>query len=136
MRAYSQDLRDRVINLFNSGKRGSEIAKTLKLCIDTVYEWIRRYKRTGDYSSKQTTWPGRARRFDNKKAILEFISKNPDADGITIRDAVAPELPMSTFYDTMHRMNITYKKSQNTKRDESQIEKSFLQHLKQLILII
>jgi len=48
---------------------------------------------------------------------LKFIENNPDSDGIAIRDAVAPELPMTTFYDTLKRMNITYKKkSQSIKR--------------------
>jgi hypothetical protein len=42
--------------------------------------------------------------------ILEFLTNNPDSQGIDIRDSVAPDIPMSTFYDTLHRMNITYKK--------------------------
>ena len=29
----------------------------------------------------------------NKKATLDYIDKNPDTDGIEIRNALAPELP-------------------------------------------
>ena len=46
----------------------------------------------------------------SEKDILKFIEENPDANGIDIRDSVAPELPMSTFYDTLSRLQITYKK--------------------------
>ena len=76
----------------------------------TICEWVRRYKRTGDYSSKQHLVKGRQAKFTDKQAILDYIAKNPDADGIEIRNALAPELPMSTFYDTLHRLEITYKK--------------------------
>ncbi len=59
--------------------------------------------------------------------MLNFIKDNPDADGIAIRDAVAPTLPMSTFYDTLHRMEITFKKKRlNTKNAESLSVKSLL----------
>ena len=61
----------------------------------------------------------------SKSAILAYLEKHPDADGIQIRDGVAPELPMSTFYDTLHRMNITYKKkSQDIKEEMKMKEKS------------
>ena len=45
-----------------------------------------------------------------KKRVLEFLAQNPDSQGLDIRDALAPEIPMSTFYDTLRRMRITYKK--------------------------
>ena len=117
MKAYSQDLRDRVIKAYNEDKmKVSTISNVFKICTDTVYDWVNRFKNTGDYSSKQGVDCGRAFRFTDKNAILDFLEKNPDADGIAIRDAVAPELPMSTFYDTLARLEITYKKkSQNTK---------------------
>lgn len=111
MKAYSQDLRDRTIDLFENEKysRG-KISKLLKIGYNTISEWIRRYKRTGDYSSKQHLVEGRKAQFTDKQIILDYINKNPDADGVEIRDAIAPELPMSTFYDTLRRLKITYKK--------------------------
>lgn len=117
MKAYSQDLRDRVISAYTEGnQKPAKIAETFKVCVDTVYNWLSRFKKTGDYSSKQGIGCGRSCRFTDKVAILEFIKHNPDADGIAIRDAVAPMLPMSTFYDTLKRMEITFKKKNlNTK---------------------
>jgi hypothetical protein len=35
------------------------------------------------------------------------LAQNPDSQGLDIRDALAPEIPMSTFYDTLRRMRIT-----------------------------
>lgn len=117
MRAYSQDLRDRVINAYKEDKTSLEnIIDTFKICMDTAKDWIKRFETTGDYSSKQANGTGRKRRFVDKEAVLNFIKHNPDADGIAIRDGVAPKLPMSTFYDTLKRMDITFKKkSRNIK---------------------
>lgn len=118
MKAYSQDLRDRVISAYKAKMNLDNIIATFKICMDTAKDWIKRFETTGDYSSKQAG-NGRRHRFTDKEAILKFIESNPDADGIAIRDAVAPELPMTTFYDTLRRMNITYKKkSQSIKREK------------------
>ena len=102
MKAYSQDLRDRAIYLYeNRNYSKGKISKLLKIGCQTLSDWIKRYKETGDYSSKQHLVKGRKARFTDKKIILDYIKNNPDSDGIQIRDAIAPELPMSTFYDTL-----------------------------------
>ena len=120
MKAYSQDLRDRVIDLYKTGDRSSKAISTLlKISYQTIRNWIKRYETTGDYSSRQHKVAGRQARFEDKSAILAYLEEHPDADGIQIRDEVAPYLPMSTFYDTLHRMNITYKKkSQDINSDQ------------------
>ena len=111
MKAYSQDLRDRAIDLYeNENYSRSKISKLLKIGYQTICEWVRRYKKTGDYSSKQHLVEGRKAQFTNKEVIIDYINTNPDANGVEIRDAVAPKLPMSTFYDTLRRLKITYKK--------------------------
>lgn len=111
MKAYSQDLRDKVINAHKSGITvKNKLAKLFGICRDTVRDWINRYETTGDYSSKQGVGCGREQRFTDKQKILNYLTSNPDANGIEIRDALAPELPMSTFYDTMSRFGTTYKK--------------------------
>ena len=128
MKAYSQDLRDRIIKAYSEDNlKPAKIAEIFRICPDTVYDWISRFKKTGSYSSQQGVGCGRRYRFTDKEAVLNFIKNNPDADGIAIRDAVAPTLPMSTFYDTLHRMEITFKKkSQNTKNAGSLSVRSLL----------
>lgn len=110
MKAYSQDLRDRVIRAYEKSVPIAEIITLFNICRATVDDWIQRFIDTGDYSSRQGKSGQPPYKFNDKQAILNFISENPDADGIMIRDAVAPNLAMSTFYDTLARMEITYKK--------------------------
>jgi transposase len=117
MRAYSQDLRDRVIDLHKTSKyRIKAISTLLGIERHTISSWIRRYQKDGDYSSKQHLQNGRKAKFTDKKKIVEFLTANPDSQGIDIRDALAPGLAMSTFYDTLQRMKITYKKRAKVQR--------------------
>lgn len=111
MKAYSQDLRDRVIALYRTNQYTKlALTKIFKLSYQTVLNWIKRFEELNDYSSKQHIQTGRRAIFTDKQSVLEFLVANPDSQGIDIRDAVAPGMPMSTFYDTLRRMKITYKK--------------------------
>jgi transposase len=54
MRAYSQDLRDRVISHYNRGQyQIKDLAKMFDMTRQTIGSWIKRYKKTGNYSSRQ-----------------------------------------------------------------------------------
>ena len=111
MKAYSQDLRDRVISAYKTGKyKITELSELFSICRQTISTWVASYNHNGDYSSKQHIQTGRKPRFTNKEKVLEFLSNNPDSDGHDIRDRVMLGLPMSTVYDTLKRMKITYKK--------------------------
>ena len=111
MKAYSQDLRDRVIDLYKKYKYSrAAIGELLKLNRNTVAQWIKRYQESGDYSSKQHCQKGRQIRFNDKEKVLAYLAEYPDAEGIDIRNNVAPDLPMSTFYDALNRIGVTFKK--------------------------
>ena len=110
MKAYDQDLRDKVIYLFDSGMKRKQIAKLLSIHYETIKSWIRRYLATGDYSSRQHLNKGVPRKFDDKKAVLSYLQSNPNALAAEMRDALAPGLALNTFRDALSRMKITYKK--------------------------
>jgi transposase len=117
MRSYSQDLRDKLISSYNKHGYGNAVlAAQFGISEPTAREWVRRYKATGDYSSRQGVGCGRKRIFDDRDAVLDYLGSNPDANAIEIRDHVAPGLHMNTFYDSLTRMNITYKKRAQVQR--------------------
>ena len=45
MKAYNQDLRDRVINMYNPGIKRKEISKLLSIHYEIIRLWIRMYPR-------------------------------------------------------------------------------------------
>lgn len=117
MNAYSQDLRDKVINIFKSGKYTRlEIAKLLKIGYKTIKYWIAQYNNTGTCEIIKPKRIGRLRSFDNKDLVLEYLKKYPDASGKEMHEALAPHISDTAFYNSLARMNITYKKKRsNTK---------------------
>ena len=120
MKAYSQDLRDRALDLYNNQFYSrNELCQLLSISYGTISNWIKRFLATGACESRQHLNPGSSCRHTDKESILDYLSQHEDADGIEIRDALCPKIPMSTFYDTMVRLEITYKKkSQNTSKDQ------------------
>ena len=117
MKAYSQDLRDRVIICYREGSRNlTQLAARFKIGYDTIRRWVKRYNETGDYSSRQGKVGGKKYKFSDKQAVLDFISSHPDASALEIRDTVAPGLHMNTFYDSLSRMKITFKKRAKIQR--------------------
>ena len=111
MKAYSDDLRDRAISFYNSKQyKMIEIAKLLYITRHTLANWIRRYKKNGEYASRQHIQTGRIPRFSDRDKILKYLEKNPNANVRDIQRDLAPDIPMSTLYDTLKRMNITFKK--------------------------
>jgi transposase len=111
MRAYSQDLRDKVIEIFKSENyTRREISKLFKIGYKTIRCWIKQYISTGSCDIPKPKRIGRLRAFDNKELVLEYLKKNPDASGKEMHEALAPNISDTAFYNSLARMNITYKK--------------------------
>ncbi len=52
MKAYSQDLRERVVLAYKQGiHTKASLSRLFFIGYETVCDWIRRYERSGDYSS-------------------------------------------------------------------------------------
>jgi transposase len=49
---YSNDLRDKVIDLLKKGKKQSDVAKLLNIDKSTIYRWNIRYKKEGNCNFK------------------------------------------------------------------------------------
>ena len=117
MNSYSQDLRDKVIEIFKQGNHTRlEISKLVKIGYKTIKAWVRQYSDTGSCEIIQPKRIGRLRSFDNRELVLEYLKKNPDASGKEMQEALAPNISDTAFYNSLARMNITYKKKRsNTK---------------------
>ncbi len=54
-RAYSEDLRERVIQSYEKGIPKSLIVILFNICMETLNRWIRQYKKTGSIAPKVRT---------------------------------------------------------------------------------
>jgi transposase len=128
MRAYSQDLRDKVIEIFKQGNHTRlGISKLVKIGYKTIRCWITQYLVTGSCKVSKPKRIGRLRAFDDRELVLEYLRKNPDASGKEMQEALAPNISDTAFYNSLARMNITYKKKRsNTKNVVNKKEQNLL----------
>jgi transposase len=111
MNSYSQDLRERAVNLYLTGNYNKKsLSYLLSVGYKALRSWIKLYETTGSCEFTPPLNVGRKRLFDDKDVILAYLKLNPDADGKELRNALAPHVAQSCFYNTLNRLGITYKK--------------------------
>lgn len=125
MSSYSQDFRDIVITKYKEGLTDKELSSFFNIDIRTTRSWINLYEATGDYKSKQGVGCGRIATFTDKEAIEMYLKEYPDAMALEIREALAPEIPRSTFYDCLNRLGFSFKKRRpNISKGKNEIDKT------------
>jgi transposase len=73
-RAYSLDLREKVMSFIASGGSKKEASKVFSIGEDTVYRWIRRLKQGDLRAKKRHTFPHKV----DPQALADYVDKNPD----------------------------------------------------------
>ncbi|WP_144402269.1 IS630 family transposase [Francisella tularensis] len=133
MPSYSQYFRDIVINKYEEGMTEFELSKFLNIDKRTVVSWIEFYKRTGDYSSKQGVGCGRVASFTDKTLIEQYLIDHPDASALDIKEALAPDIPRSTFYDCLNRLGFSFKKKTPKYKQRKEHERlEYIEKLKEI----
>ena len=74
--SYSKDLREKAVNYYMSGHTLKETKEVFGTGINTISQWVKKYKETGDLSNKPLNRG--FKKIDPEKLVL-FIEKNPDA---------------------------------------------------------
>lgn len=106
-RAYSLDLRERVIQYIENGHDKQSAATLFSVGIATVYRWLKRKSDTGSLKASK-----RARayqRIDNEQ-LKKYIEENPDAFLSEIAEKFSVT-EQAIFY-ALKRLKITRKKRQ------------------------
>lgn len=105
-KAYSKDLRERVIKSYEAGMPKEEIINIFIIGLDTLNRWIRKYKETGSAEPyKRTKY--RAKKFSDE-ALLEHVMKNPSA---TLEErAIFFSVKHQSVHARMKALGITRKK--------------------------
>lgn len=76
-KAYSNDLRERVIKNYFEGMSKEDIVNIFVIGIDTLNRWIRKYKKTGSFEpEKQKKF--RERKFSDDD-LLDVVKINPSS---------------------------------------------------------
>jgi transposase len=119
-RAYSLDLRERVIAAVRSGQSRRKVAATFGLEPSTVVKWWQRYRATGEVAARPRGGSKVRALVDEERAwVLERVAGEPH---VTTR-AVAAELAGRgrevshvTVWNLLRRQRLTHKKNRARQR--------------------
>ncbi len=121
-RAYSQDLRDRVIAAVMAGSSARSAARQFGVSASAAVKWVQRWRRTGAVSAKRMGGYKRSPLDRHAAVLLGLVAERPDLTVEEIRAALrargiqAGHGSVWRFYD---RHGISFKKNRARRRAEA-----------------
>ena len=114
-RAYSQDLRDRVIDAVQAGTPARRAAARFGVGDATAIVWVRRARETGERSARKQGQPRRSKLDPHRDYLLGLIAAMPD---LTISELLTQLLAdrgvsasRATLWTFLDRCGLTFKKN-------------------------
>jgi transposase len=112
MRAYSYDLRERILLAVHRGEHSvREIAHLFAVSVSFVVRLLRRWRRTGTFDPAPHGG-GPHRRLDDQtlQRLRQLVHDHPDATLRELRDLLGLPCHVSTIDRALRRLGITHKK--------------------------
>jgi transposase len=118
-RAFSDDLRQRVVEAVDGGMSRRAAAERFDVAVSTAIKWVQRWRGTGSWSARRSGGDRRSHRIDvYREEILDLVSAKPDttlaeiAEHLEVAHGMRPAL--STVHRFFQRHGVSYKKRQRT----------------------
>jgi transposase len=114
-RAYSQDLRDRVIDAALAGLPARQAAIRFGVGIATAIVWVGRARETGERTARRQGQPRRSKLDAHREFLLGLVDATPDMTLAEMRERLAAErgitASVGTIWTFLDRAGLTFKKS-------------------------
>lgn len=114
-RAYSQDLRDRVIDAAFSGRSARGSAAHFGVGVATAIVWVRRARLNGDRAARKQGGTKRCKLDSHRDYLLGLIDETPDLTISELLHRLAEErgvtISRSTLWGFLDRCGLTFKKN-------------------------
>ena len=118
-RAYSQDLRERVID---AGTSAREAAERFGIGVATAIVWVRR-AREGERSARKQGQPKRSKLDQHREFLLALIEAEPDITIAEMQERLRSEagvtVSVGTVWTFLDRAGLTFKKRPPTRPSRS-----------------
>ena len=117
-RAYSQDLRDRVIDAALAGLPARRAAVQFRVGIATAIGWVSRARHTGERAARRQGQPRRSKLDPHRAFLLGLVEATPDITLVEMQERLAAEqgitASVGTIWTVLDRCGLTVKKSPPT----------------------
>ena len=114
-RAYSQDLRDRVIDAALSGTPARQAASRFGIGEATAIVWVRRARESGERGARKQGQPRRSKLDPHRDYLLGLIAEAPDLTISELLERLLADRSVrasrATLWTFLDRCGLTFKKS-------------------------
>jgi transposase len=119
-RAYSQDLRDRVIDAALAGVSARSAAERFGIGLATAIVWVRRARQTGERKARKQGQPRRSKLDPHRDYLLGLIEATPDMTINELLDRLLAECGVKAsralLWTFLDRLGLTFKKDRPCER--------------------
>jgi len=116
-RAYSQDLRDRVIDAALAGLPARQAAVRFGVGIANAIVWVRRARQTGERTARPQGQPRRSKLDPHRAFVLGLIEAKDDISLVEMQERLERErglrASVGTIWTFLDRAGLTFKKSRH-----------------------
>jgi transposase len=118
-RAYSQDLRDRVIDAALSGTPARHAAARFGIGVATAIRWVRRARESGNRRAERQGQPRRCKLDPHRAFVLGLVAEQPDVTISELQERLLAERGVrasrATVWMFLDRAGLTFKKRPRTR---------------------
>jgi transposase len=119
-RAYSQDLRDRVIDAALGGMPARHAAAQFEIGVATAIVWVRRVRASGERTARRQGQPRRSKLDPQRAFLLGLVEQTPDMTIVEMQQRLVADrgikASVGTIWTFLDRCGLTFKKSPRTRR--------------------
>ena len=121
MKAYSKDIRERVIRAIERGEAPLAVAQRLEVGFGWVYKLLRRYRSTGSYEALPSNAGVKPKLSESDlEHLRQTVHEHPDATLEELKDLSGFSVSIATISRALNkRLNITVKKNSPRQRTKS-----------------
>ena len=110
-RAYSMDLRERVLAAHDKGMKAGEVTQRYEVSESWLYKILKRRRETGSIEPLKGKPGPEPKLAEHSKRLLKLVQEQPDATLEELREKLGVPVCLTTVWNALRAMGLTLKKS-------------------------
>lgn len=110
MRAYSVDLRERVLADYDAGMSNEAVARKYRVSSRWVYKLRMQREQTGDIAPRRGKTGPKPKLQQHTEQLLRLVEEQPDATLEELRQRLGVAVCVTTIWKTLKTLGVTVKK--------------------------
>lgn len=118
--AYGIDLRQRGLNGCKQRMKLADVAAKYEVSQSFVEKLLYRWRTTGEIRPKEYKHGPKEKLKDHENRLRKLVPENPDATLSEIRDELKVDVSISTIWNALNRLDLTFKKNAGCRRAKAE----------------